>query len=71
MLPWQLAPAGSCQSPEASWWGLGLGGILSIVLTGTQSMNTGVPVVLAGIAIGLGAGMIAAALIGTERSRDA
>ncbi|HEX9412955.1 MAG TPA: hypothetical protein VF916_05585, partial [Ktedonobacterales bacterium] len=50
--------------------GLGLGGILSIVLTGTQSMNTGVPVVLAGIAIGLGAGMIAAALIGTERSRD-
>ena len=51
--------------------GLGLGGILSIVLTGTQSMNTGVPVVLAGIAIGLGAGMIAAALIGTERSRDA
>ncbi len=34
-------------------------------------MNTGVPVVLAGIAIGLGAGMIAAALIGTERSRDA
>jgi hypothetical protein len=51
--------------------GLGLGGILSIVLTGTQSMNTGVPVVLAGIAIGLGAGMIAAALIGAERSRDA
>ena len=51
--------------------GLGLGGILSIVLTGTQSMNTGVPVVLAGIAIGLGAGMIAAALIGIERSRDA
>jgi len=51
--------------------GLGLGGILSIVLTGTQSMNTGVPVLLAGIAIGLGAGMIAAALIGTERSRDA
>jgi len=51
--------------------GLGLGGVLSIVLTGTQSMNTGVPVVLAGIAIGLGAGMIAAALIGIERSRDA
>jgi len=46
--------------------GLGVGGILSIVLRGSQTMNTGFPVVLAGLAIGLGIGMIAAAMISAE-----
>jgi hypothetical protein len=51
--------------------GLAIGGVLSVALGNTQSMNTGVPVALAGIAIGLGVGLIVAATIGSEPARRA
>jgi hypothetical protein len=49
--------------------GLGIGGLLSVTLSNTQTMNTGVPVVLGGIAIGLGIGMLVAAAIGPDVAR--
>ncbi len=49
--------------------GVGGGGLLSVMLTGDGSMNTGFPVVLGGIAIGLGIGMMVAAAIGSDSAR--
>jgi hypothetical protein len=48
--------------------GLGIGGLLSVTLGYTQT-NTGAPVVLSAMAIGLGVGMLVAAAIGPDAPR--